>query len=158
MQHNLCVNCKNLWPSGLRRWLQAPVRKGARSNPTAVTAFALNWEPANVQQQHCNHKFQPCQGNLAERSELHSCHAPSRRHISARGAVHRRAAISCRRPAAPTPTACEGGREGSTQRTGQIRGSMVFGISARHAGDPSPIPGRGPPLRLCKAAARKSPH
>ena len=25
-----------LWPSGLRRWLQAPVRKGEGSNPTAV--------------------------------------------------------------------------------------------------------------------------
>ena len=24
------------WPSGLRRWLQAPVRKGVGSNPTAV--------------------------------------------------------------------------------------------------------------------------
>ena len=26
-----------VWPSGLRRWLQAPVRKGVGSNPTAVT-------------------------------------------------------------------------------------------------------------------------
>ena len=26
-----------IWPSGLRRWLQAPVRKGVGSNPTAVT-------------------------------------------------------------------------------------------------------------------------
>ena len=25
-----------VWPSGLRRWLQAPVRKGEGSNPTAV--------------------------------------------------------------------------------------------------------------------------
>jgi hypothetical protein len=25
-----------VWPSGLRRWLQAPVRKGVGSNPTAV--------------------------------------------------------------------------------------------------------------------------
>ena len=30
-----------VWPSGLRRWLQAPVRKGVGSNPTAVT-FPLN--------------------------------------------------------------------------------------------------------------------
>ena len=28
---------KTVWPSGLRRWLQAPVRKGVGSNPTAVT-------------------------------------------------------------------------------------------------------------------------
>ena len=28
-----------VWPSGLRRWLQAPVRKGARSNPTAVSSL-----------------------------------------------------------------------------------------------------------------------
>ena len=26
-----------VWPSGLRRWLQAPVRKGVGPNPTAVT-------------------------------------------------------------------------------------------------------------------------
>ena len=25
-----------VWPSGLRRWLNAPVRKGVGSNPTAV--------------------------------------------------------------------------------------------------------------------------
>ena len=29
---------KTVWPSGLRRWLKAPVRKGVGSNPTAVTA------------------------------------------------------------------------------------------------------------------------
>ena len=29
-----------VWPSGLRRWLQAPVRKGVGSNPTAVTLFS----------------------------------------------------------------------------------------------------------------------
>ena len=27
---------QTVWPSGLRRWLQAPVRKGVGSNPTAV--------------------------------------------------------------------------------------------------------------------------
>ena len=26
-----------VWPSGLRRWIKAPVRKGVGSNPTAVT-------------------------------------------------------------------------------------------------------------------------
>ena len=26
-----------LWPSGLRRWLKAPFRKGVGSNPTGVT-------------------------------------------------------------------------------------------------------------------------
>jgi hypothetical protein len=31
---------KTVWPSGLRRWLQAPVRKGVGSNPTAVIAGA----------------------------------------------------------------------------------------------------------------------
>ena len=29
-------NGMTVWPSGLRRWLQAPVRKGVGSNPTAV--------------------------------------------------------------------------------------------------------------------------
>jgi hypothetical protein len=28
-----------LWPSGLRRWLQAPVRKGVGSNPTGVSLY-----------------------------------------------------------------------------------------------------------------------
>ena len=33
-----CVSpLKTVWPSGLRRCLQAPVRKGVSSNPTAVT-------------------------------------------------------------------------------------------------------------------------
>ena len=31
-----CYGSKTVWPSGLRRWLQAPVRKGVGSNPTAV--------------------------------------------------------------------------------------------------------------------------
>ena len=30
------VVIRTVWPSGLRRWLQAPVRKGVGSNPTAV--------------------------------------------------------------------------------------------------------------------------
>ena len=30
-----------VWPSGLRRWLQAPVRKGVGSNPTAVILLRL---------------------------------------------------------------------------------------------------------------------
>ena len=40
-----CANCspflvKTVWPSGLRRWLKAPVRKGVGSNPTAVISLA----------------------------------------------------------------------------------------------------------------------
>ena len=31
-----------VWPSGLRRWLQAPVRKGVGSKPTAVTVWLRN--------------------------------------------------------------------------------------------------------------------
>ena len=31
----LSCNQKTVWPSGLRRWLKAPVRKGVGSNPTA---------------------------------------------------------------------------------------------------------------------------
>jgi hypothetical protein len=34
------VGSKTVWPSGLRRWLKAPVRKGVGSNPTAVIAAA----------------------------------------------------------------------------------------------------------------------
>ena len=29
-------NFKTVWPSGLRRWLKAPFRKGVGSNPTAA--------------------------------------------------------------------------------------------------------------------------
>ena len=32
-----------LWPSGLRRWLKAPVRKGVGSNPTGVTYTDVHW-------------------------------------------------------------------------------------------------------------------
>ena len=32
---------KTLWPSGLRRWLKAPVRKGVGSNPTGVIVADL---------------------------------------------------------------------------------------------------------------------
>ena len=30
------LRTKTVWPSGLRRWLKAPVRKGVGTNPTAV--------------------------------------------------------------------------------------------------------------------------
>ena len=35
---SLAVANMTVWPSGLRRWLQAPVRKGVGSNLTAVSA------------------------------------------------------------------------------------------------------------------------
>ena len=34
-----CETRTTVWPSGLRRWLKAPVRKGVGSNPTAVNQF-----------------------------------------------------------------------------------------------------------------------
>jgi hypothetical protein len=34
------IGGKTVWPTGLRRWLKAPVRKGVGSNPTAVIAGA----------------------------------------------------------------------------------------------------------------------
>ena len=45
------ASIKTVWPSGLRRWLQAPVRKGVGSNPTAVMlaqihSMQLNLAPA----------------------------------------------------------------------------------------------------------------
>ena len=39
LQHLRCCPIKTVWPSGLRRWLQVPVRKGVGSNPTAVSLF-----------------------------------------------------------------------------------------------------------------------
>ena len=39
---------KTVWPSGLRRWLEAPFRKGVGSNPTAVSCLQVfTYEPAN---------------------------------------------------------------------------------------------------------------
>ena len=32
-----------VWPSGLRRWLKAPFRKGVGSNPTAVICIDLSY-------------------------------------------------------------------------------------------------------------------
>ena len=32
---------RTVWPSGLRRWLKAPVRKGVGSNPTAVICLKM---------------------------------------------------------------------------------------------------------------------
>ena len=37
----LAIRVMTVWPSGLRRWLQAPVRKGVGSNPTAVNGRGL---------------------------------------------------------------------------------------------------------------------
>ena len=34
------ITAATIWPSGLRRWLKAPFRKGVGSNPTAVTRNA----------------------------------------------------------------------------------------------------------------------
>ena len=83
--------------------------------------------------------------------------AVTRRRSATFRPVHRRAAISWWRPAAPTRNACKGGRGDSTNRTDQIRGSIAVIISARHAEDQGSIPGRGVSLHICKKAARKSP-
>ena len=40
-----CTETQTVWPSGLRRWLQAPVRKGVGSNPTAVSRACLSPAP-----------------------------------------------------------------------------------------------------------------
>ena len=37
---------KTVWPSGLRRWLKAPVRKGVGSNPTALNAYRFKLHSA----------------------------------------------------------------------------------------------------------------
>jgi hypothetical protein len=44
----LC-NHQTVWPSGLRRWLQAPVRKGVGSNPTAVIFWESHLACAELQ-------------------------------------------------------------------------------------------------------------
>ena len=45
-------NSETLWPSGLRRWLKAPVRKGVGSNPTGVILklqllYVMSWNSLN---------------------------------------------------------------------------------------------------------------
>ena len=51
-------NFKTVWPSGLRRWLKAPFRKGVGSNPTAVTASrGDHWKrDTRAQRQHLGHR------------------------------------------------------------------------------------------------------
>ena len=39
VRHHKTVSM-TVWPSGLRRWLQAPVRKGVESNPTTVSSIS----------------------------------------------------------------------------------------------------------------------
>ena len=39
---------KTVWPSGLRRWLKAPFRKGVGSNPTAVISHPFHVSIAMV--------------------------------------------------------------------------------------------------------------
>ena len=59
---------KTAWPSGLRRWLQAPVRKGVGSNPTTVTLKAFTG--------HCLHQRRgPAQGKAHVRSLCFSSEA-----------------------------------------------------------------------------------
>ena len=41
-----------VWPSGLRRWLQAPVRKGVGSNPTAVIFYEKKGNDYNEEPKH----------------------------------------------------------------------------------------------------------
>ena len=60
-----------VWPSGLRRWLKAPVRKGVGSNPTAVTFpttllcgstfYAITWFSPTVSM-HSARTHRPCAG------------------------------------------------------------------------------------------------
>ena len=42
-----------VWPSGLRRWLQAPVRKGVGSSPTAVTLCVFAETCSRTWPAHC---------------------------------------------------------------------------------------------------------
>ena len=53
---------KTVWPSGLRRWLKAPVRKGVGSNPTAVNVWKVTKDVGDCQlflliELHCQNVF-----------------------------------------------------------------------------------------------------
>ena len=57
---------KTVWPSGLRRWLKAPFRKGVGSNPTAVIADAAIARVAATAQE----LAAPCPEEGAHRSQI----------------------------------------------------------------------------------------
>ena len=50
------MSAGTVWPSGLRRWLQAPVRKGVGSNPTAVTFCVFAETCSRTWPAHCKAK------------------------------------------------------------------------------------------------------
>ena len=50
---SLAVANMTVWPSGLRRWLQAPVRKGVGSNPTAVIVDAKPFASSSACGKYC---------------------------------------------------------------------------------------------------------
>ena len=51
---------RTLWPSGLRRWLKAPFRKGVGSNPTGVTLHVQVWVSIAKEQDLVFWKETPC--------------------------------------------------------------------------------------------------
>ena len=57
-----------VWPSGLRRWLQAPVRKGVGSNPTAVICASLSTSTAQLLPR-SERRAKPLSDSLAEWSK-----------------------------------------------------------------------------------------
>ena len=86
----LSESSKTVWPSGLRRWLKAPVRKGVGSNPTGVklhSAAHFPRAPAARQgtQAQLSQRVGPWRGRPSEksffkwRSDLHMAHTSDRR-------------------------------------------------------------------------------
>ena len=49
----ICMHIRTVWPSGLRRWIKAPVRKGVGSNPTAVIVHSRWGERRAEGRMHC---------------------------------------------------------------------------------------------------------
>ena len=86
----LSESSKTVWPSGLRRWLKAPVRKGVGSNPTGVNLHSAAHFPRALAvrrgtQAQLSQRAGSWRGRSNEqsffqgRSELHMAHTSDRR-------------------------------------------------------------------------------
>ena len=126
-QHSI----ETVWPSGLRRWLKAPVRKGVGSNPTAVT-FDYTGTPFSPQP-----SLDPLHRRQALRTHAENSSADSDR-------AQAQSFYTQRLLPATVPYHIQ--NDHFLHAVGleyQVRDSIVVSISACHAEDPGSIPGRG---------------
>ena len=68
---------RTLWPSGLRRWLKAPFRKGVGSNPTGVIFHCLPPAPFDAARRAPRRAGRPTHTHSHALSEWHPAPSPS---------------------------------------------------------------------------------